>query len=305
METAGYSVVTGAFGYTGRYIAQRLLSAGIRVKTLTGHPRPSDPLAPRIAVAPLEFDDPAKLARSLEGTDVLYNTYWIRFPRGERTFVSAVESSRTLIRAAAEAGVRRIVHVSITNASSDSPLPYFRGKALVEEAVRRSGLSYAIVRPAVIFGKEDILINNIAWSLRRFPLFPIFGSGVYRIRPVFVEDMAEMVVRAGQCGDDVVLDAVGPETFTYEEMVRLIGDKVGKKARIVHMRPGLALLTSRLMGYLVRDVVLTRDEIDGLMAELLVTDGPPTGQTRLSDWLARYAETIGVRYASELSRHYR
>ena len=97
---------------------------------------------------------------------------------------------------------------------------------------------------------------------------------------------------------------MGPETSTFEELVRLIAGKVGSRARLVHVRPGLALLLSRLTGYAVRDVVLTRDEIEGLMANLLVSDGPSTGQTRLSDWLEQNADTVGATYASELRRHY-
>ncbi len=305
METAGLSAVTGAFGYTGKHIAQRLLSMGKTVKTLTGHPNHPNPFGERVSVAPLNFGDSEELVRSLQGAEVLYNTYWIRFPRGQVTFDKAVENTKTLIKAAEDAGVRRIVHVSITNASADSPLPYFKGKGIVEQAIRSSRLSYAIVRPTVIFGMEDILINNIAWFLRRVPVFAIFGSGAYRIQPIFVEDVAEIAVSAAHQSDNVTLDATGPETMTFEGLVRLIGDKIGSRARLIHVRPGLALFLSRLMGYAVRDVVLTRDEMEGLMANLLIAEGPPMGQTQLSDWLEQNADDIGVSYASEMSRHYR
>ena len=203
--------------------------------------------------------------------------------------------------------MRRIVHVSITNASVDSRLPYFSAKGLVEEAVKGSGLSYAIVRPTVIFGNEDILVNNIAWFIRRFPVFTIFGSGEYKVQPVFAEDLAEIAVNAGSGSDNLTMDAVGPEVFTFEEMVRLVADKLGRRARLLHVQPWMALLMSRLVGYLVRDVVLTRDEIDGLMADLLVSrsEVPPPGRTRLSEWLEQNSDAIGVSYASELSRHYR
>ena len=299
------SVVTGAFGYTGRYIAARLLSAGKPVKTLTGHPDRAATLPRAIEVAPLDFGDPDGLARSLEGADVLYNTYWIRFPRGRTSFDSAVGNTRVLIKAAERAGVRRLVHVSITNASPDSPLPYFRGKGLVEEAIETSDLSYAILRPTVIFGPEDILINNIAWFLRRSPVFAIFGTGDYRVQPIFVEDVAKIAFTAALHEATEVIDAVGSETFSYEQMVRLVADAVKSRSRIAHVSPALGMWMSRAAGYLVRDVVVTRDEIDGLMAGLLVSDGPATGATRFSEWLEKNAESIGVRYTSELSRHYR
>lgn len=278
---------------------------GHSVVNLTGHPERHNPFGDRVTVAPLDFNRTEALARSLEGAEVLYNTYWIRFAHGPVTFDTAVRNSRALVRAAEDAGVRRIVHISITNASSASPLPYFRGKGLVEEAVQQSRTSHAIIRPAVVFGAEDILINNIAWFLRRLPVFPVFGGGDYPLQPVFVEDLAEIAVGAVQASGDVEMDAVGPETLTFNEMLRLICDAVGSKALLAHLPPALAYGLSRLVGYAIRDVVITRDEIEGLMAGLLVSTERPTAHTRLSQWLSRNAETVGARYASELQRHYR
>jgi len=299
------SVVTGAFSYTGKYIARRLLESEEQVKTLTGHPDRTSPFGQKTEAVPINFDSPARMAQSLEGADVVYNTYWIRFPKGELMHDRAVKNTETLIEAARDAGVRRFVQVSVTNASVDSPLPYFRGKALVEQAVTSSGLSYAIVRPTVIFGIEDVLVNNIAWFLRRFPVFTMFGPGDYRIQPIYVEDIARLTVDAGRSRDNTAFDAVGPEIFSFEDMVRLIGETIGKKRRIVHIPSGLALFLSKLVGIAVRDVTLTRDEIDGLMANLLVSNDPPTGQTHLGDWMEQNAAKLGTGYASELDRHYR
>lgn len=304
MASVSVSVVTGAFGYTGRYIAARLLSAGREVRTLTGHPDRENPFGSRVSVAPYRFDDPGRMAESLHGADVLFNTYWVRFPHRGVTFERAVENSRTLIEAARAAGVRRFVHISITNPHEDSPFAYFRGKAAVERAVEESGLSYGIVRPTVVFGREDILVNNIAWLLRRVPVFAVPGDGAYRLRPVYVEDVARLAVDVGEGDRNEVVDAVGPETFAFEDLVRLIGRTVGSRARLVHVPPRAALLGARAVGYLVRDVVVTRDELRGLMAELVATEGPATGPTRLSEWLAANAQRVGRRYASELARHY-
>jgi NADH dehydrogenase len=125
------------------------------------------------------------------------------------------------------------------------------------------------------------------------------------VQPVFVEDVAEIAVNAAHRNEDAIVDAVGPDTYTFDELVRLIADKIRSKARIVHLSPSLALLLSRMAGYLVNDVMLTHDEVEGLMANLLVSDGPPTGQTRLGDWLDENADSVGAKYACELSRHYR
>ncbi len=305
MTQSELNVITGAFGYTGRYITERLLAQGKRIRTLTGHPDRPNPFGDRVEALPFNFDLPAELIESLRGATTLFNTYWVRFSHGETTFDEAVANTRTLIRAAEEAGVRRIVHVSITKASEQSRLPYFRGKGVLERAIAESKLSYAIIRPTVIFGREGILINNIAWLLRRFPVFAVLGSGDYRLQPVYVEDMADMAVAAAERSGNEVFDAVGPETFTFDALVRLIRDRIGSRARIVRLPPGPALFLSRVVGVFVRDVVLTADEVAGLMAGLLVSSAPPTGRTRLSDWLDENASTLGTRYASELQRHYR
>ncbi|MDP6549393.1 MAG: NAD(P)H-binding protein [Dehalococcoidia bacterium] len=299
------NVVTGAFGYTGRYVAGRLLSMGARVRTLTGHPERHNPFGHRVSVAPLNFEDPPGLTESLRGATTLYNTYWIRFAHGRETFERAVANSLALIGAAKDAGVSRIVHISITNPSHGSPFPYFKGKSTVEQAIIDSGLSYAIVRPALIFGLEDILINNIAWLLRRFPIFIVPGKGDCLLQPVDVEDLAQLATSAGRGRDNVIFDAVGPETHTFDQLVRLIAETVKSRARVVHLGPGAALLASRVIGLLVRDAMLTRDEVEGLNSNLLVSQQPATGSTKLSVWLRQNGEHIGAAYASELRRHYR
>jgi NADH dehydrogenase len=304
MTAAGLDVVTGAFGFTGRYIAGRLLALGRRVRTLTGHPNRPNPFGPAVEVAPLDFDDPAGLIRSLRGADTLYNTYWVRFPYRGVTFETAVRNSLRLVEAAREAGVQRVVHISITKPSPDSPFPYFRGKARVEQAVMGSGLSHAIIRPTVIFGPGDILFNNIAWMLRRFPIFLIPGRGDYRLQPVYVDDVARVAVDAGQQDGNVVVEASGPELYAYKELVALMAEALGRRVWLVPAPPEVALFFAGLIGRLVHDIVLTRDEVYGLMAGLLVASGKATGSTRFSVWVRENAGGIGLEYASELRRHY-
>ncbi len=298
-------VVTGAFGFTGKHIARRLLDAGIAVRTLTGHPNRPSPLHDAVEIRPLQFSDTRRLTADLAGARVLYNTYWVRFAYGRTTYDSAVNNSLALVRAAQEAGVERIVHVSITNPDEASPLGYFRGKARVERAVRESSLSHAILRPAVLFGDDGILINNIAWLLRRFPFFVMPGSGEYRLQPIFVEDLADLAVAAATSTGNSTTDAIGPETFSFNELVTLVATVLNSHCRIVHLPPTLALTLSRMIGLLERDVVLTREEVDGLLADLLVTASPPAGATKLSEWLRANAASIGRKYQSELARHYR
>jgi uncharacterized protein YbjT (DUF2867 family) len=295
------SVVTGAFSYTGRYITALLHRRGVKVRTLTAHPTPDAP-ADGVEARPFNFDNPAELVRSLEGAEAVFNTYWIRFPRRELTFDRATRNVEVLIDAARRAGVRRFIHISITSANPDSPLPYFRGKGHVERYLMDSGLSYGILRPAIIFGPEDILLHNIAWMLRRLPLFTIPGDGGYHVQPVAVTDLAQLAVDASDDRRDTAIDAVGPELFTFNELVALLARTVASKARIIHVSPSVQLVFAWIFSALTRDVTLTRDEIRGLMSGLLRSTNAPTATTRLSEWLASNAKVIGTRYRSELSR---
>jgi uncharacterized protein YbjT (DUF2867 family) len=304
MPETDFDVVTGASGYTGRYITRVLLSQGRRVRTLTGHPKRATPFGDQVEAVPFNFDRPDDLKRGLEGARALFNTYWIRFPHGGQSFDTAVANTRLMIDAAAAAGVRKFVHISVTHAT-ESPLPYFLGKAKVKAAVRESTLSYAIIRPALIFGVEDILLNNIAWMLRRFPFFAIPGRGEYRVQPIFASDLAEIAVNAARDERSVTLDAVASEIFTFDELVRMIATAVGSNSRIVHVDPRIAVAFAWIVGWFVRDVTLTRNEARGLMTNLLVTDSQPNAATRFSDWLRSNADKIGVAYASELARHFR
>ncbi len=294
--------VTGAYGYSGRYIAQRLLDAGHQVITLTNSPARPDLFADRVRTFPLSFGSPAQLAESLQGVAVLYNTYWVRFNHRLFTHEEAVSNTRTLFQAARDAGVHRTVHVSITNPSLDSHLPYFRGKAELESALEESGLSYAILRPTVLFGKEDILINNIAWLLRKFPVFALFGDGQYRLQPIYVDDLARLAVTEGARDHNVTLDAIGPQTFTYRELVTEIGDIIGYSRPLVSLRPSLAYYLGSALGKVLGDVVITRDEIQGLMDGLLYVESQPLGETALTTWVAEHRTVLGIRYASELAR---
>jgi len=295
-------VVTGAFGYSGRYMAQRLLANGRDVRTLTNSLHRPNPFGDRVQASPFHFDEPDRLVASLRGAAVLYNTYWVRFNHAGFSHDMAVRNTLTLFEAAKEAGVERIVHVSITNPSEDSPLEYFRDKAILEQALMASGISYAILRPTVLFGKEDILINNIAWMLRTFPVFGVFGDGRYRMQPIYVDDLARLAVEQGEHRENCIINAIGPETFTYRELVQTIGEIIGKKRPIISVSPALGYLAGWVVSKLVNDVLITREEIEGLMADLLYVDAPPAGETKLTTWAAQHADTLGRRYANELAR---
>ncbi len=301
---AQLDVVTGAFGYSGAAIARDLRAAGHRVRTLTGHPGRA-PAGTDIDVRPLDFTDPAGLAESLRGAHTLYNTYWVRFARGRVDHQVAVSNSRILFEAAERAGVQRIVHISITNPSLDSRYPYFRGKAAVERILAGTGVPSAIVRPAILFGGDGVLVNNIAWLLRRVPVFAIGGRGDYRVRGIHVDDLARLCVGLGARSDTVTLDAVGPQSVTFREMVDAIRLAVGSRALVVSV-PGPVLLgLSSVLGVAMRDTLLTREEYRAMADGLADSAAPASGETVFTDWVAAHGAELGRAYANELDRHFR
>ena len=277
----------------------------IGVYPQTRSPDAEDPFGGRVEVAPLDFSDPDGLRRSMQGAGVFYNTYWIRYAHGRTTFDLSVENTRTLFEAAKSAGVGRIVHFSVTNVSSGSGLPYFRGKAQVEAMLVGLGVPYAIIRPTLVFGVGDLLLNNMAWALRRFPVFPVYGSADYPVQPVYVEDLAAQAVEAGSLSENSVADAAGPDTFSFEALLRLLASTMGVRRWFLHTPPRVGLALTGLVGLLMRDMALTRDEVVGLIDGLLTSGEPPTGTTRLTDWLAENGDGLGRRYVSELRRNFR
>lgn len=295
--------ITGAFGFSGKYIAQRLLDAGETVVTLTNSPDRPNPFDGKIKAFPFRFDDVDAMAESLSGVDVLYNTYWVRFNHDAFNHAGAVRNTEVLFEAAKKAAVKRVVHVSITNADEECPLEYFNGKGRLERVLMESGLDYSIVRPAVLFGPEDILINNIAWTLRRFPIFAMFGDGSYHIQPIHVDDLAKLMVEQGRETEKITINAVGVEDYTYRALVEMMRKELGVWRPIIGVPPLLGYLASLVIGKIVGDVFITREEIDGLMADTLHTPGcRPTGQTPLSTWVRANKDVLGKAYHGELCR---
>ena len=296
--------VTGALGFSGRHVTERLLARGDVVLNLTNHPDRPDPFGGRVEARALAFNRPAELEASLEGVDTLVNTYWVRFPHAGSTHADAVRKSRVLFEAAGRAGVGRIVHVSIANPSPTSRQSYYRGKAQVEAALATSGVGHAILRPTVLFGDEPILVNSIAWLLRRFPVFAVPGDGRYGVQPIAVEDLADLVLAAADAPEDLTWDAVGPEVYSFEELVAAVRAAVGSRARIVHVPGAVALAAAGVLGGAVGDVLLTREELESLTSGVLVSRELPRGRRSFAAWLTASGPRLGREYLPEVARHF-
>ncbi len=295
-----HAVVTGAFSFLGAAVARELRARGWTVSTLTNR-RPPAGVDPCLRVEPLRFE-PAHLERVLDRADLLVNTYWVRLPAHGATFDQAVARSTLLVEAAVRARVRRLVHVSVSNAAAGRTLGYYDGKARVDEVVRRSGLGHAIVRPTLVVGPGDVLTSNIAWLLRRLPLFLLPGAGRCRLQPVTLDDAARVVAGAAAAGADLDLDAAGPEILSFAEYVALVARAVGRRPWLAPAPRGLTLAALRLLSALLHDDLLTREELLGLEQELLVSRAPPTGASSVSAWLLAHGAGLGHRYVNDRRR---
>jgi NADH dehydrogenase len=299
-------LITGASGFIGGAIADRLID-GARIRSLTSHPG-KNRFGDRVQSFPYDFARPAAMADAFRGVDVFVNSYYVRFNYGNWTFARAVEISRQMVALARAAGVAKIVHVSVSNASETSDLPYYSNKARIEQVVSTSGLPYTILRPAIVVGPGDILVNNIAYFLRRLPVFTMFGGGDYRAQPITLDAFADAAVEAvkGRYPNEVIPIA-GPRDWRFVDMVRAIRGAVGSRAAIVPSPAWVALVGLKAAGVVLRDVVLTSDEIKGLTRGYLCAAAPLRRGADFGDWLAQpaVAETLGRAYSSELARHFR
>jgi len=309
----GNYVVAGGIGYTGTYIVRRLLAErDIKITVLTNHPNRKHEFGTRIRVEPYNFDNPAKLRETLRGAKCVINTYWskpikvtkVRLNYHASSFTDAVKNSKLLVDACVEAGVKRLVHISVSNPSRDYDYEYFGGKLEVEDYIRDSGLSYAILRPTLVFGDEDMDLNNITSLIRKYPFFLIFGDGKYKVTPVFVDDVAREVVSQSCLMENITEDAVGPETYEFEELVKLIAGSVGKQLRIFHVNKAFIPLVCWGLSLVHGDKVVTPQEMHVLMDGLMHSISNPIGETRFSEWLETRNQTFGTEYHSEVERHF-
>ncbi|MCY3412228.1 MAG: NAD(P)H-binding protein [Candidatus Heimdallarchaeota archaeon] len=299
--------VTGAFSFTGSKISKKLLESKERIRTLTNHADDSVAYFDRVDVYPLCFDRQS-LIQSLQNVDVLINTYWIRFEKDEMTFDQAVINSNILFEAAKEAGVKRIIHLSITNPDINSPYPYFRAKARAEQKLMESGLPYSIIRPAQTFGDGDILFNNIAYLMRKLPVFSLIGSGKFGIQPIAVDDLVDICIDQINNEGNVVIDAIGPKVYQFKELIQLINKYTNSRTLIIPM-PGplnwFSPIGIKFLELFLKDVLLTKHEMKAISENLLVSSQEPNGTLLFEQWLENSGKYLGKEYYNQLNRHFK
>ncbi|MDE1834491.1 MAG: NAD(P)H-binding protein [Candidatus Micrarchaeota archaeon] len=301
---AGRDVVIGGTGFTGKYITKCLLKYKHKVVALTKHVNRDNEFGRKITIKPLDFENQENLVETMNGSRCVFNTYWVRFNYGGSSFDEAVRNSKAIIDACVDAKVKRLVHISVLDPSKNYKYDYFRAKMEVESYIEKSGLSYAILRPALLFGEEDILMNNITYLIRKYGLFFIFGSGEYKVTPTYVGDVAKEAVLQSRLNKNIIEDALGPEAFGFEELVRYIATTIGRPTRVAHLNKAFIPLVSKFLNICMHEPVVTSDEMGLLMDNGLYSDSKPIGSIRFSKWLKERKDTYGTEYHSETKRHF-
>jgi len=291
-------MVTGAFSFTGRHVAKRLLEEGEEVRTMTRFPQSASPFAEAVPAVPFDYDDVGALTQALRGCDRLINTYWRRQPEGNLGYDRVVQQSKNLFAAAKAVGIERIVHMSI-NDPHGKKFPYFRAKCATERAVRECTVSSVVVRPQLVFGDGELLINNLAWTLRQSRLAAVPGDGQYLMQPIHASDYAELIVGLSRNRRDGVVNGVGPDVMTYDDMVSMVGNAIGRKPRILHVHPKFFDRVARLINRFVEEPTVLDYEVYGCLVENGVVPREPQGTRRLVDWLRDHADSLGRRYADQ------
>ncbi len=247
----GLVTVIGGDGYIGRYAVQALLRDGWRVRVSSRTPRRSYDLKPQanlgqIAWLAADIFDPASLDRALDGADAVVNLAG-SFANMAKVHV---EGGGNVARAAAKAGAKHYVHMSAIGANSDSPSVYGQSKAGGEAATRDAMPGAVIIRPSVVFGREDEFINRFASLMRLLPVMPIIG-GKTKFQPVFVGDVGHAIATAlADAHKAKTFELGGPKVMSMAEINRWIADQIGRKPMFVDMPDTAAAAMAKLTGWL-------------------------------------------------------
>lgn len=282
-------VLVGGSGFVGRVIANRLSRENIDVLVPTRRYIHAGELLPIPTVEIVEADvhDPATLERLFAGANAVVNLVGILHSRpgspwGPDFARAHVELPRKIVAACQAAGVARLVHVSALGASADGPSEYLRSKAAGEEALRVAGdaPAWTILRPSVIFGREDHFLNLFVRLAQRFPVLPLAGADA-RFQPVHVADVAEVVWRCltEPSARRQTFELAGPKVYTLRELAEYVNELSGRPRPVIALPDGLAMLQARLMELAPRPL-MSRDNVRSMRVDNVASGAAlPFGMT--------------------------
>ncbi|MBE7423618.1 MAG: complex I NDUFA9 subunit family protein [Zoogloeaceae bacterium] len=309
MKTKNILLVGGS-GFLGSSVVRRLAAQGHRLTVPTRHRERARHLLvlPTVEVVETDVHDEIRLASLVAGQDAVINLVGILhsrhgLPYGPDFARAHVALPRRIAAACRAAGVRRVLHVSALNADPEGPSQYLRSKGDGEAALREDGgdIDLTIFRPSVIFGPEDAFLNLFAALQHRFPLMPL-GSPQAKFQPVYVEDVAQALVASLDCRDAVgrAFCCCGPRVYTLAELVRYVGEQIGKPRPIIALPEALARLQAGLLE-LLPNPPMSVDNLDSMDVDSVCPGGEPLpfGATPIA------LEAVAPEYLGASSPRYR
>ncbi|HEX7006511.1 MAG TPA: complex I NDUFA9 subunit family protein [Alphaproteobacteria bacterium] len=274
------ATIFGGSGFIGRYIVRRLAAEGTVVRVAVRRPNEALFLKPmgnvgQIVPVAADVRDAATVQAAVRGADQVVNVVSLYVERGRATFEAVHETGAEIVaRAAAEAGVGRLVHFSGIGADPNSISRYARVRARGEQVVRAAFPSATIMRPSVVFGPEDALFNRLAAIAQLSPVMPLFGGGKTRLQPVYVGDVAQAVHRAlhDPAAPGRVYELGGPRVYTLRELHELLLAEIQRRRLLVPVPFVIAEIIAMFLG-LLPNPPLTREQVKLLRTDNVVTPG--------------------------------
>lgn len=227
--------ITGGTGFVGRHLAQSLLADGHTVVLIARGKDQRDPSVnsePGVTVVYCDVSEQSSLATALQGCDAVAHCAGINRELGEQTFQKVhVEGTRVVVEAAKAAAVNKILLISFLRARENGPSKYHRSKAAAEEVVRNSGINYTILKPGVIYGKGDHMLDHLSHAFYSVPIFGLVGLKEKQVAPLAVQDlivvMKEALVNGGMPNETLYL--IGPQHMTLSTAVKTVAKVVGRE----------------------------------------------------------------------------
>jgi len=256
-------LLTGGSGFIGRRVAARLVDGGHKVRALARGRRRAD-LPDGVEVAQGNVVSGEGLPEAMAGVEKVIHLVAIIRERGDQTFQTVIwRGTERVVEAAKVAAVKKLVYVSAIGAQDDPTYPYLQAKWQAERAVMRSGLNHTILRPSIVFGEGDEFINALAGLVRYNPLVPVAGDGKTKFQPLWVEDLVTCIVA---CLDEdahngEVLEVGGPEHLTYDQMLDIVKEALGKSRMKLHVPLAVMRPLAQVMEWVLPKPPVTREQL--------------------------------------------
>ncbi len=256
--------VTGGTGFVGRNLVNRLLSDNHEITILANRQSAKELFGKKVRAVSGSVHNFSDLIPAFQESQVVYHLVGIIAETRKNTFEKTVaEGTKNIVAACREAGVKKIIYLSSLGTSANAQSAYHKTKYLAEQSVINSGLEWVIFRSSIIYGKGDGFLTIMSKIIRMLPFVPIFGDGEYKLQPIHINDLTEVMAAAAMDSRAVgqIIDLGGPEQLEYVQVINYLKQALGKKRLNFHIPFGVIKPMAVLMELFLKPAPLTRDQL--------------------------------------------